>query len=227
MMLASALLLGWVGSLHCVLMCGPLVEVMSQRKGHLAYHTGRLMMYGTLGMIFGYFGQQLSVYFSQQIITLVAGLFLLLLAFWPNRWLATSPGWNRWQKPLRQFFLQKRQESPQLSEIGMGLLNGLIPCGLIYAALVGATQFQYTWESGVYMVLFGIGTLPALVGGGWIWQKLIVWLRKHFPYAIPATYALMGLLLLWRGSSLEIQIQSEGFPITICHAPQDTSAESD
>lgn len=225
-MLASALLLGWVGSLHCVVMCGPLVEVMSHRKGHLAYHLGRLGMYGLLGMAFGYFGQQLSIYFSQQILTGIAGIFLLLLAFWPSRWLATSPRWHRWQKPIRQFFLQKKQHSPQLSEVGMGMLNGLIPCGLIYAALVGATQFQYTWQSGLYMVLFGLGTLPALLGGGWVWQRFIGWIRGHVPYAIPATYALMGLLLLWRGSSLEIQLQSEGFPITICHSPvADTSAE--
>lgn len=227
-MLASAFVLGWVGSLHCVVMCGPLVEVMSHRKGHLAYHAGRLLMYALLGMTFGYFGQQLSVYFSQQILTQIAGLFLLILAFWPSHWFTISPQWTKWQKPIRQFFVQKRQANPQVSEVGMGLLNGLIPCGLIYAALAGATQFQYTWQSGLYMVLFGLGTLPALLSGGMIWNKVIVWIRTHFRYAIPATYAVMGLLLLWRGSSLEIKLESEGFPITICHAPQqDTSGESD
>lgn len=226
-MFGSAILLGWIGSLHCVVMCGPLVEIMSRRKGHLWYHAGRLGMYALLGMTFGYFGQQIALYFSQQMMTILAGSFLVLLAFWPSRWSYLPSWWTRWQQPLRHYFVQMRQQAPPLGEVGMGMLNGLIPCGLIYAALVGATQFQYTWESGLYMVLFGIGTLPALVGGGFVWKKLLHWLRQHLPYAIPSTYALLGLLLLWRGSSLEVQFQSEGFPITICHVPADTSAESD
>lgn len=215
----SAFVLGWVGSLHCVVMCGPLVEVMSRRPGQVWYHLGRISMYAILGMVIGFFGQQLALFSSQKWLTLFAGMVLLLFAIWPSRWSFINAGMARWQLPWRKVFLSWRQTYPIASEIGMGQLNGLIPCGLLYAALAGATQFQFTYQSGLYMILFGAGTLPALVGGGFLWRSALQWIRRHVPYAIPITYAMMGMLLLWRASALQIQWQSEGFPITICHAP--------
>lgn len=224
----SAVVLGWIGSLHCVVMCGPLVEVMSRRPRQVWYHFGRLGTYGILGMILGFFGQHVALFSSQKILTLFAGIFLVALAIWPSRWATFSPLWVRWQAPWRKRFQEWRLRFPIRSELGMGSLNGLIPCGLLYAALAGAIQFQYTYQSGLYMILFGIGTLPALIGGRWVWGNIIGWFRRHVPFAIPTTYALMGFLLIWRATSLQIQVRSEGFPITICHAPAtETSGESD
>ncbi len=229
-MYGLAFVMGLVGSLHCVVMCGPLVELFSGKNQsnwllkRLLYHLGRLAMYAFLGMLIGFFGEIIGLFVSQRYITIFIGIILIISVLLPTfgqNW-AIYSYINRQTQPLRKWIIQHQQAHPLLSQIGFGLLNGLLPCGLVYAALASATQLTFTWESGLYMVFFGLGTIPLLVGGSYFWQRIRQFIQIYIPKILPFTYALVGVWMIWRGLEVEIKIDTSGKSqaITVCHAPR-------
>lgn len=229
-MYGIAFVMGLVGSLHCVVMCGPLVEIFSGKNQsnwffkRLLYHTGRLAMYALLGMFIGFFGEIIGLFVSQRYTTLLIGIILIISVLLPT----LGQNWsfysflNARTQPIRKWVMKYQKDQPLLSQIGFGLLNGLLPCGLVYAAMASATQLTFTWESGLYMVFFGLGTIPLLLGGSYFWQRIRQFIQTYIPQIIPITYALVGVWLIWRGLEVEIKIDTSGKSqvITVCHAPR-------
>lgn len=215
-MLSVPFLLGFLGSVHCLGMCGPLAMGVAQTgegrwgpllKRALSYNLGRAITYAVLGFLIGGIAQQFLQSGWQQNISIVAGAFLILLFF-----LALTPetvlqkfGWyrnslQRWQSQLGTAMHKWGQSSALI----LGLLNGLLPCGLVYIALAGALAFSAAWQSAVFMFMFGLGTLPALfvlmTGSG----KLPVFRSQFFRKALPAVQLAMGVFLIYRGIAVEL-----------------------
>ncbi|MBL4586245.1 MAG: sulfite exporter TauE/SafE family protein [Flavobacteriales bacterium] len=91
-MLYTALILGLVGSLHCLGMCGPIVLIVPKRTGRfssvldpLLYHAGRLMTYALLGLVAGLIGGRLAVFGGQQRLSLIIGLLILVGVLIPGK----------------------------------------------------------------------------------------------------------------------------------------------
>jgi sulfite exporter TauE/SafE len=206
----TALILGTVGSLHCVGMCGPIVLALPQTgsqsklsflSGRLVYNLGRIITYFILGLIFGSLGQVISLAGFQTTLSVVLGVLILASLFLPlNQTLNvinTSPIWGN---TLGKLF--KKKSFSALA--GIGLLNGLLPCGLVYTALAGAVAAGDSLYGALFMFVFGLGTIPALIVVSIVgritkinWQGLI---KK----ALPATMFILGTLLILRGLSLDI-----------------------
>lgn len=207
-----ALILGLAGSLHCVGMCGPLLlalpldaagrqKVLTQS---LQYHSGRLLMYTLLGLVLGSLGYEVFWTGFQQVITLFAAfcMFAMALLSWRFESFVTAlPGLGRWTRRVQSWFRHTLQHSGSLPVLGM--LNGLLPCGMVYAALAGALATGDAWRGGVFMLMFGLGTLPLLLAvslAGGQWGRT---LRQKIRLLQPALLVLAGALMLQRSSHID------------------------
>jgi sulfite exporter TauE/SafE len=207
----TAFLLGFVGSAHCAGMCGPLALALPSTgntrsmflTGRVAYNFGRIVTYALLGALFGLLGQTFAIAGLQRWVSLVAGAAILLGVLMSPRLLSGVPLARSvgWLKAALGALLRRRALG---SLFGIGLLNGLLPCGLVYAACAGATV-SGSFVTGIeYMVVFGLGTLPMMLAFSVAGHKLHLVFRLKLQRLIPASLAIIGLLLLLRGMALGI-----------------------
>lgn len=221
-MLATALMLGVLGSAHCIGMCGPLaLAVPSSGQGigarlgsAVALNGGRVVTYALLGALFGLFGRGLQLAGLQQVVSITLGVIILIGLLAPALLRFVRIGQAAGGLVIRLQGVMARQLK-RTSPEGLfftGMLNGLLPCGLVYLAAAGAIA-QDGWVQGaLFMALFGLGTWPALVGlkvsGSYAGPGLRSALRKVTPYA----YAIMGILFILRGMDLGIPFISPDLP---------------
>lgn len=220
---ATALLLGVAGSLHCVGMCGPLMLAMPlpsnsrmQAFGHaLGYQAGRISTYVALGLLFGLLGKGLSVAGFQQWLSVFAGILLLIAAFFSLQWESTLwniPGADKAVGFLRRNIGRLLRERPTGATLGLGMLNGLLPCGLVYAAAAGAVAAADVWQGAGFMFFFGLGTLPLplllMLGAG----KLSLDWRRRLRFMQPFLMFAAGVLLLYRGFNLDLSLFESAVP---------------
>ncbi len=229
MQLWTAFLLGFVGSAHCAGMCGPLALSLphwgrgqgSFIAGRLLYNLGRIVTYAVLGASFGLLGQGIALAGLQRWVSLTVGAMILLGLWLSPRFARRIPvtGGVQWLKGKFGPLLQKRALPAMF---GIGLLNGLLPCGLVYVAAAAAAATGHVVAGTQYMIAFGLGTLPMLLGLSLLGTKLHFALRFKVQRLIPASLALVGLLLLLRGMALGIPYVSPKLPaaphgIVTCH----------
>jgi sulfite exporter TauE/SafE len=215
MELWTAVVIGLVGSLHCLGMCGPLALAVpaagnSRRaflNSRLLYTLGRLSSYALLGLVFGSLGQTLVLAGLQRWASLIAGLCLLLgLVFSaqnPLR-LTTTRGVG-YLKCHFSTLLKRRTMSALLL---LGGLNGLLPCGLVYVAAVSAAARLSVVGSMLYMFAFGLGTVPAMLGLALFGRNVQAIMRLRLQRLIPVCVLLLAALLILRGMSLGIPFVS-------------------
>ena len=227
----TALLLGLAGSLHCIGMCGPLVLALPGRDasrlrffaGRTLHSAGRTLTYVFLGAIAGAAGQTISLAGYQQTLSLVLGIALLLAVLIPaGLLLRPLPQTARLSTWFRRLFgkLLRRHSLPAL--FGLGVLNGFLPCGLVYVALAGAAATGTVAHAMGFMLLFGLGTVPALLaiafGGKLLGLRAGAVVRR----LVPAAMLVLAVLLILRGLSLGIPYLSPALPAAasdaaICH----------
>jgi uncharacterized protein len=209
--IAAAILIGFTGSLHCVGMCGPLALVIPLRGNRwlaiFNYHFFRILVYATLGLVFGLFGTQISVLEGGQRISIVLGIALLLVFVIP----ALFPKWSVSGK-LTGFSigLFSRLSKPAMqsksawSVAVLGALNGLLPCGLIYISLAGAVSSGSALNGALFMAAVGIGTLPAMLTIMSLRQYVGTGIKRFSKYAVPVIAATLAVFLILRGLNLDI-----------------------
>lgn len=211
----TAFVMGLVGNLHCLGMCGPLALAIPIKRHNpqarlfsvLLYNLGRILVYALFGAAFGLIGKAIKLSGFQQTMSIVLGAVIVLSILFPlftkgSNILKTSAfsGLGK-LKSMFRFLLKTRSYS---SIFILGVLNGLLPCGLVYMALAGAIV-SGTWQMGaLYMALFGLGTLPVMFTLPYLGQLLSENLKRRFRKLVPITMLLFGLLLILRGSNLGI-----------------------
>ncbi|MEP7142643.1 MAG: sulfite exporter TauE/SafE family protein [Ferruginibacter sp.] len=229
----AALTLGMIGSFHCIGMCGPLAfslplsdkSEIAKFTGSLLYNTGRIVTYSALGLLFGLAGKSFSVFGFQQGLSITAGIAILFFLFIPKRWTANSRTnnifsiyTNKIRAILRGLFFKKNYRSL----FAIGLLNGLLPCGLIYMAVAGAVVFADPFKSAGFMAAFGLGTLPVMWSVSFFGNYIGIRLRQKIRSAYPIMMGLMAGLLIIRGMGLGIPYVSPAIhhntsEVQICH----------
>lgn len=221
--LISSFVLGVGGSLHCLGMCGPLaLSIPFAHNGAAGpritiYYLFKALAYGLMGALSGLFGKGLLLMNWQQGLSVVAGLTIIFMAGIPLLKLRTGNFLFRKQFALLYARLQHRT---RLLDFGLlGFLNGLLPCGLVYTALAAAT-LSGGWAGGfLAMILFGLGTAPALVLLVLFRNKISPQLRRRLKPASVALSVCIGLLLILRGLNLGIPYMSpahEGNTVKHC-----------
>ncbi len=214
MLYLTAFLTGLLGSFHCLGMCGPIAMIAPQGQsyglfisGRLIYNLGRITTYATIGLLLGAFGRGLQLAGIQQYISIVMGVLLLLIALSKITGIGTL-GNNSWfsgykQKIEKQF--TKFITQPGLgAQYAVGILNGLLPCGLVYLALAGAATTTHATQGALYMALFGLGTLPMMfsvsIASRWVTFKVRTTIMKTMPYFV----MVVAVLFILRGLNLGI-----------------------
>ena len=208
-----AFFMGLFGSVHCAVMCGPLLFATQFYKGilwrtmfnKLLYQAGRIVTYGLLGLLIGLFGNVVQMQGAQQTLSIISGLVLIVIAI-SLMVGKRSATWTTWQTKAIQPFtkvMSKWIYKPGGSFFA-GILNGLLPCGMVYMAVTAAFNADSIVRSVEFMLLFGLGTLPlmlilAIVSG---YSKKIF--KVKFNKIIPLFYFIMGCWFLLRGANLDI-----------------------
>jgi len=210
-MLWTAFILGLAGSLHCAGMCGPLAIALPHPgrgmagfvAGRLFYQAGRLVTYMGLGAVFGLMGRSLALAGIQQWVSIGAGV-LILSGLVASRWAAAAAPLNRWVTRVKGWLAWWLQRRSLGSLAVLGLINGLLPCGLVYAACAGAVATGGMGSGLLYMGLFGLGTVPMMLGLSLGGQVIPMGLRLRLQRLIPVSLGLVGVLLVLRGMALGI-----------------------
>ena len=213
MNLLAAFLLGLAGSLHCALMCGPLVLAVAaarrQNSGlagvlhNFAYHGGRLATYVFLGAVSGMIGAGLIFAGFQRWLSMVAGGVVLLGVFTSVR--------AKWAGPAGRLVLALKSRFGRLlgnrgfgATVLLGALNGLLPCGLVYVACAAAAVSGGIVGGILSMLVFGLGTAPMLLSIGLAGKLVRISNPLRLRKIVLSCTAAAGLLLIVRGLSLGI-----------------------
>ncbi len=211
----TPLMLGLVGSLHCAGMCGPLALAVPSGgysglrflASRTVYNLGRLVTYCALGLVFGVVGKALWLAGLQRWVSVGLGIALLVGVFTSRRLAIWTPVIALVQGLKRGMGTLLRRPS-MLGLICLGLLNGFLPCGLVYAACLGATSTSGVFAGAQYMAIFGLGTLPMMLTIGLSGKLVPAPVRLKLSRAIPVSVCVLGVLLIVRGMSLGIPFLS-------------------
>lgn len=214
-MILSAILLGLMGSLHCVGMCGPIAFMLPvDRTNNLKkffqifiYHFGRLLAYGIIGLVFGVLGKGLYVFGMQQKLSIGIGILMILVVLIPyktfNRYNFSKPVYKIISKIKARLGQELKKKTPD-TFLTIGFLNGFLPCGLVYMALFGAIAMGSPSKGGLYMVLFGLGTIPLMTTAIYFSGFLKGSVRQKVQKLIPVFVVVVGILFILRGMGLGI-----------------------
>jgi hypothetical protein len=211
----SGLLLGLLGSMHCVGMCGPIALAIPHRSRKtigiatesLAYNLGRVTTYALLGLVLGFLGFGLQFIGLQSNLSIIIGSIVLLAVLLPRN-IKNKIGNNglkfaiskKIQPLIRSLMKPKSIATLYL----LGLLNGLLPCGMVYFALAGSIATSDAVSGAIFMAAFGFGTLPAMSALFIFKSKLSQSIRQRLYKAVPYGLAVMATLMILRGMSLGI-----------------------
>lgn len=225
-MVITAFLIGFIGSLHCVGMCGPIALMLPLNREHkgmailqtLSYHMGRIFSYVLIGLLVGMISRGLEDLFKlQQYISMVIGIFILIIIIFPA--LKTNPLFInkylfKWINYLKLELGQRlKQKSPQ-SFFMIGFFNGWLPCGLVYLAAFGAmATFNYL-DAVLYMAVFGLGTIPILGVVFYFGSLIHKILKKQRLNVLNVMLFIVSTLFILRGLGLHIPYLSPDKSVT-------------
>lgn len=207
--LGMAFAVGFAGSVHCVGMCGGIIGALSMEEkgfwlpGLTLYHLGRIATYALLGLTAGLLGGLVTTWGAvadlQRILSLAAGALIILFALQLGGWIEERLG------PLAKVALPPdlinraaTGSSPALWGL-VGLINGLLPCGMVYAAIVLALKQGDPLYGLAIMALFGIGTIPAMTVLAFVIRRLSPSLKTKFTKGAAILLFLFGLFTIYRG----------------------------
>lgn len=221
-----ALILGIVSSLHCMGMCGPISVAANLGAGGggrrvvrgLLYHAGRIAMYATLGLLIGVVGERLALLGVQRWLSIGAGVLVIGAMALPaalRHRLDPTTVLGRYFLRIKGHFNGLMRSRSVLAPIGLGAINGLLPCGMVYMALTGAAVMGSMVGSATFMAVFGLGTLPALFALHLASDLISTEHRRVMVRVWPYAMVLVGALFILRGLELGIPYIS---PETLAHA---------
>ena len=211
MELLTGFLLGLLGSFHCIGMCGPLVLALPASANFVLsrtiYNLGRVVAYGFFGLVLGFIGSRLNLSGLQQIVSITLGALIILTVLVPaqfkSRFLAPI-GFEKILLVLKKNISAFYRSNNLSANLGIGILNGFLPCGFVYVALSGALIVGNAAVSSLFMIMFGIGTIPAMFAVSFAGKIISVSFRNRVKRFVTAISLIIALLFILRGLNLGI-----------------------
>lgn len=215
MQILSGFILGLLGSMHCVGMCGPIALAIPHRRksiggiatDSLAYNFGRVSSYAALGALLGLLGFGLMFLGVQSYLSITIGAIILLVLILPksfkNRFLKNGIG-IKISSAISPMIRKLMKPKSIFSIYFLGVLNGLLPCGLVYFAMAGSLASGTALSGALFMAFFGIGTIPAMASLYIFKSKLSLNFRNRLYKIVPYGLAVVATLMILRGLSLDL-----------------------
>ncbi|MCX6268608.1 MAG: sulfite exporter TauE/SafE family protein [Bacteroidetes bacterium] len=208
------LIIGLLGSFHCMGMCGPIALSLPLKErswgtriiSGVLYNLGRVLTYVFLGLIFGLMGLGIHIWGIQQWVSIGVGALMILSVAFPILFHGSklTGGIDNLFSGFKKYFGRFFGFRTYLSIWIIGLLNGLLPCGLVYIALAGALVSSSPFNGALYMMIFGLGTIPALLALSMLGNVISMAFRRRMQQLIPFMIILIGILFVLRGMNLGI-----------------------
>ncbi|MGB0849696.1 MAG: sulfite exporter TauE/SafE family protein [Bacteroidia bacterium] len=213
-MLWSAFILGLLGSLHCAAMCGPFMLGLAARQYSLfsliVHHLGRWLGYILLATFFYFIVSPLQIFELQQYVGLVSGVLLVIYGL-----KSYIPVVNKMFARVTAIISNKmiKSKAGRTGNVILGILNGLLPCGLSFGAAIMSVNAGSIGASALYMIVFGLGTLPILLAMSYLpklgLQKSLMSLNAWTPRIL----VIMGFVLILRSAGLGIPYLSPTYDV--------------
>lgn len=211
----SALAVGFFGSAHCIGMCGPIAIALPVPNsnafnfiaGRILYNIGRIFTYSFLGALFGLLGSRIVIAGFQQFVTIFLGVIILLVVLTPFKYKAKVTQHKLIQKitlPIKSGIGELFKQGTIPSMFLIGVLNGFLPCGLVYIAIAGAIASGDAVSGMLYMILFGLGTFPAMFAATIFGKFINLNIRRKLTKAVPVFAIVLAVLFILRGMALGI-----------------------
>ena len=195
-------------------MCGPLAlslpinsdSFWPKFSGALLYNAGRIVTYSLFGILFGSIGRTVAFFGYQQWLSVSLGILIIVFIILPKRLTIFKKkpfiivSLEKLRSALGQLFYKKNYSTL----FSIGLLNGLLPCGLVYMAVAGAVATGNIINSISFMAFFGLGTLPMMWSVAFFGNYINISARQKIRKAYPYMITLMACLLILRGMGLGI-----------------------
>lgn len=196
-------------------MCGPIafsLGISPKNKfgfttKNLTYQFGRVTTYTTLGAILGLIGFGVSFAGMQQPLSIAVGVMMILMALLPKNLGSDNLGY----KPFANLMLKLKMALGKLirkrnysSLYFTGLLNGLLPCGAVYAALTGSIAMGSVAGGAAFMFMFGLGTIPLMFAAVMMGNVITLQTRQKIVKFLPVFMVILGVLFILRGLDLGI-----------------------
>lgn len=210
----AGLSLGIISSAHCMGMCGPLslalpITHLNPAKklfALLLYNIGRVTTYALMGLVFGWMGRKIYLAGFQQKFSIVLGVAVIFLVaqyyvFKKNHQPAII---KSIYQPVQQWIFTLWRNPAKANYVLLGMANGLLPCAMVYIAIAGALSTTEVSDAVLFMAMFGMGTLPAMILFTYAGSFLKVSARNNIKKAMPFLLTTMALLLILRGMNLGI-----------------------
>ena len=225
-------MIGIVGSLHCLGMCGPIAMALPYQDktpirtgiNIMQYHLGRIATYAILGGFIGLIGKGIYLAGMQRAFSITAGVILLIAAImslkFMNRFVSIAIV-DRFFQRLKTAMAVQLQKRSSSSIFTIGLLNGLLPCGLVYMAIVGAVSTGSALSGMAYMALFGAGTVPLVLAASLAGTFASLKLRNTLRKMVPLFLFGFAVLFIMRGLNFDVPLQFSFWESTLnqpmCH----------
>jgi len=214
LILIGSFLIGLTSNIHCLGMCGPIASSLPLNRknnwsilsGLFEYNFGRILVYSILGVIIGAIGFTVSTFNLLQTLSILSGVFLIIYA-WNKRYhfiQIKNPMQSRWTKTLQKMLGKTFRTKSSFKLVLLGGINGLLPCGMVFIALMNASITGDIWFSAIAMFVFGLGTTPAMFGVAFFMHKINWKASKKLTVLVPYLLTIIGLMIILRGLNLGI-----------------------
>ena len=213
----TGFILGFFGSLHCIGMCGPIVLALPSVSGpsfsfifgRMLYNIGRVVTYALLGLLFGLLGSRIYMFGLQQAASIALGAIIILWIVIPSglkNKLRSASGFNLFTVKLKNLFMPLFKKRSNVSMLAIGVLNGFLPCGFVYMGIAGAMAISSAGpvNGALFMVLFGLGTIPAMLGTSIAGNYINLGFKRKFAKLVPVFAVLLAVIFILRGLNLGI-----------------------
>lgn len=210
----AALGLGFASGFHCLGMCGPIALSLGLSKKqqvnfhlqNLTYQLGRILTYSFLGAIVGIVGEGFQLAGFQKYISILAGILLITMALFSFGGDFTSkiPAISNALLKVKINLGKLLRKTDYSSRFLTGILNGFLPCGMVYMALTASLAAGGIWQSASFMVFFGLGTFPFMFAAVLFGNILNATVRNKILKIVPVFMLILGTLFILRGMELGI-----------------------
>lgn len=211
----SALTLGFASGFHCIGMCGPIALSLGLTKKqatnyylqNFTYQFGRITTYSFLGAILGIVGQSFKLSGFQSYLTILVGILLIVMAFFSfggKDFASKIPFLSKFLYSVKMNLGKLLQKADYKSRYLTGILNGFLPCGMVYMALTASLAAGGILQSAGFMALFGLGTLPFMFAVVLVGNLMTTSFRIKVLKIIPIIMIILGGLFILRGLELNI-----------------------